>query len=123
MAVDRATAKAAIQDGSEGQDPELEDALRSAGELRVAIEKEGNRHKEKMAAGERGWIGYPLGGKSNAPMNIALIVMLISFSLWIWCLSKAQAEGVDQQFWADNANRVLALAATALGYVFGQKTS
>lgn len=123
MAVDRATAKAGIQDPPESQDPELSDTLNSAAELRVALEKESNRHKEKMASGERGWLGWPLGGRSSAPVNIAFVIMVTSLVLWVWCLSKAQTPDTDPQFWADNANRVLALAATALGYIFGQKTS
>ncbi|AXT35338.1 hypothetical protein D1820_10300 [Phaeobacter sp. LSS9] len=123
MAVDRKAAKAGIKNASEAQDPELTDALRSAGDLRVALEKEGNRHKEKMAAKELGWLGHPLGGRESAPVNIAFVVMLLGLIFWWWCLGKAQPDGADQQYWADNANRVLALATTALGYIFGQKTS
>jgi len=123
MALDRAAAKAGITNGDDGQDPELTDTLRSAGEFRVSLEKESNRHKEKMAAGERGFLGWFFGGRESAPVNIAFLVMFASLGLWVWCLSGLHTDAAEKQFWANNAGKVLALATTALGYIFGQKTS
>lgn len=124
MAIDRSTAKSGIETESISEsDPELSEAFASATGFRVSLEKEANRHKEAMAAGERGWLGHPLGGRSSAPMNIAFLILALSIIIWLICIFNAGGSAESQKFWSDNADKILALAGTALGYIFGQKTS
>lgn len=120
----RAAAKNAIkQASSEETDPELSGALSAAGKLRIELAKEENRHKESMAFGERGAVGAALGGLGNAPLSVGFIALVFGSVAWIWCLNNAAASGEAAPFWKEQAEKALAFAATALGFVFGRSTS
>jgi hypothetical protein len=120
----RAAAKGAIKTAStEGADPELSGALSDAGKLRIELAKEDNRHRESMASGERGVIGWALGGLGNAPLSVGFIALVFGSAAWLWCLHNASVGGETGAFWKEQAERALAFAATALGFVFGRSTS
>lgn len=119
MASERSDAKASIQE-QEGDDPELSNALVQAGKFRVEIEKEGNRHKEEMAKGERGLIGSLLGGEKSATITVAFIAIIIGSLVWVACLIAAYKFEDRSDFWALQGNRALGLTLTALGYIFGR---
>lgn len=124
MVSERSSAKAAIKpDTPESVDPDLAWALSDGGQLRVSLEKERNRHTEAMAAGERGFIGRALGGTGNAPLAIGFLALTFGGIAWGWCLYMSQQDGADIEFWRTQADRTLAFAATALGFVFGRSTS
>lgn len=119
MDVDRGSAKATAKD-IDGDDPEYKQSLSEASHMRVTLEREGNRHKEEMAKGERGSIGNFLGGERNAPLTIAFLAVSVGSLVWIAALIAAYMFPDDADFWAVQGNRALALALTALGYVFGK---
>lgn len=122
MAVSRASAKASLTD-PEDSDPELADALNEGGRLRVSLEKENNRHKEKIAQIDVGWAGRLLGGPKNAPLAIGFMAIAVGIVAWLWCLNQAQLPESNADFWGTQADRALALAGTALGFVFGRSSS
>ena len=119
MVFKRSDAKAGIGE-EEASDPELTGALSDGQQLRVALEKEGNRHREEMAKGERGFVGWALGGTKSAPLTIAFLAILFGAIMWAWCLNQAQLDGADTNYWGTQADRALALMGTALGYIFGR---
>lgn len=119
MEPSRDQAKATARD-QEDKDPELAVAQSDAARLRVDLEKEANRHREAVAAGERGWFGQALGGRQSAPLAIAFIAVVAGFASWVWCLFQGQVQGNDPAFWGSQADRALAFASLALGYVFGR---
>ena len=119
MGFKRSDAKAGVGNEEAG-DPDLAGALSEASKLRVDLEKEANRHREKMAAGERGWIGWALGGTKSAPLMIAFLAIVFGGIMWAWCLNQAQLDAADADYWGTQADRALALMGTALGYIFGR---
>lgn len=122
MVVDRNQAKQQASP-AEPSDPQLDTILSDAGALRVALEKEANRHREVFAKDERGKLGSLLGGESSAPVTIAFIAILIGSLVWIACLIAAYCLPDQADFWSTQANRALAFSLTALGYVFGKGSS
>jgi len=104
----------------EPTDPELGEALSRANKFHVELIRETNRHKEKMASGERGWLGWLVGGPSNAPTLIAFLAASAGLAIAVWCLNQAAVPGADSDFWSKQAERGFAFSATAIGFIFGR---
>lgn len=116
MVSEREQAKGAIVDRQQ-IDPEFEDALTSAHNFQLQIEKEKNRHAEAM----RGWFGRVIGDPQNAPVFIALIALIVGLGVWVVCLFKADSgTPAVMDFYSRWAERALALASSALAYIFGK---
>lgn len=124
MATDRNLAKASIKpETPEDSDPELGQALSDASGLRVALEREKNRHVDDIEKGKRGFIGSILGDSGSAPLAIGFLALIFGGISWAWCLYMAQQNSADVAFWSSQAEKAMAFSATALGFVFGRSTS
>lgn len=119
MVSEREQAKQSASD-PEPTDPDLGDALNNANKFHIELVRETNRHREKMAHGERGWLGWLVGGPSNAPTIIAFLVAGAGLLIAVWCLNQATIQGADADFWSKQAERGFAFAATAVGFIFGR---
>lgn len=118
--VNRAAVKAGIV--SAGQDdPELERERRSAKDLQQLLAS--HTHDQKMRDKELGWLGGLIGGERNAPLTVAAVAFVAS--LTVFCVIQVMvvlgyvaeprvAAAVSA------ADKCLALATLALGYVCGK---
>lgn len=104
----------------EPSDPDLGETLSAANKFHIDLIRENNRHKEQMAHGERGWLGWLVGGPSNAPTIIAFLAASAGLLIALWCLNQATAQGADAEFWSKQSERGFAFAATAVGFIFGR---
>lgn len=121
--IDLKAAKAAIQNSQEA-DADLERALSSAKELELALAA--HAHEQKMRSKELGFLGSVIGGEKNAPLSIALIALVGSLGAFAGIhiligIGQVPAERVDALLSA--ADKCLALATLALGYVCGKGSS
>lgn len=117
MDSDRHSAKSAIRRSQE-DDYEFDQAIRE-GSSTLALKREDNRHRERMARVERGWLGILLGGEKHAPVAIALFAVIAGVLIAGGCYYQA-ATGGSFDFWGRQAERALAFAAVALGFIFGR---
>lgn len=118
MVTEREKAKGSIVAEDVG-DPELDATLREAANQRLDAIKEANRHREKQARINQGLYGI-LGTRENAPNNIAFIAVVLAFSSYTACVLAAGDNANQIEFWSRNADRSLAVALTALAYIFGR---
>ena len=110
----------------EGSDPELESQLHVSAHYQLELQKEKHRHAEDMRKGERdhevkirqmemGWIGRLVGGERQAPISIAMIVVVVG-ALIMWASYRLYpALGWQLMFQTGGA-----LVSGALGYIFGR---
>lgn len=120
--LDRAGAKAAAT-GKELQDPELE------ARIAVSIELQGKlaeyTHIQTTKNQDLGWVGAVLGGEKNAPIAIAAVALIVSI-LFFFGIHAAIAFGeLDAErikIAVGAADKCLALATLALGYVCGKSS-
>lgn len=123
MLPDRSAAKAGIL-SKDPSDPELSEAMSRARGLEATLA--GHDHERQMRDKELGWVGRFIGGERNAPMTVAataLILSLIGFGAihWIVAFTPLAAERIAALISA--ADKCLALATLALGYVCGKSSS
>lgn len=121
--IDRSSAKAAIKSSDE-EDADYSKHLRSAKDLELALAT--HEHEQKMRAKELGYLGSFIGGEKNAPLSIALVALVASLGVFAWIhlyvgLGSIQPDRVDALLTA--ADKCLALATLALGYVCGKGSS
>lgn len=119
MASEREQAKQSASD-PEPNDPDLGETLGAANRFNIELIRETNRHREQMAHGERGWLGWLVGGPTSAPTIIAFLAASAGLLIAVWCLSNAAAQGADAEFWSKQAERGFAFAGTAVGFIFGR---
>lgn len=119
MASEREQAKRSASD-PEPSDPDLGEALGAANQFNIELIRETNRHREQMSHGERGWLGWLVGGPTSAPTIIAFIIASAGLLIAIWCLKQAATQVTEAEFWAKQAERGFALAGTAVGFIFGR---
>ncbi|MBK1664910.1 hypothetical protein CKO38_09190 [Rhodospirillum rubrum] len=119
MDSERSSAKKAIKE-PEATDPEFSQALNDASHFRISLIQEQNRHRENMAKGERGLLGALFGGENLAPTMIAFVISVFGLLGWGVCLLAASHYEAESVFWGDQAGRALALATTAIGFIFGR---
>ncbi|WP_113384946.1 hypothetical protein [Rhizobium mayense] len=119
MASEREQAKQSASD-PEPSDPDLGETLSTANKFHIDLVRETNRHREKMAHGERGWLGWLVGGPTNAPTITAFLAATAGLVIAMWCLSQAATQGADADFWSKQAEKGFAFAATAVGFIFGR---
>jgi hypothetical protein len=122
MVSERDEAKLAIREPVE-TDPELNQVLGEAGQFQIDLLKERHRHAEKLRTTELGWLGKAFGGERNAPTGIAALAMIISFTGSVICLYLAAKNPESKDFLLDWSGRTLAIGTTALGFIFGQRSS
>jgi hypothetical protein len=114
--LDRDAAKKAIVNRDKS-DPELDDALRNASELKLGLAKENNRHTETM----RGWFSRVFGHDDNVAAYIAAAAMFVGLAAFISCLFVAGH--VDEKaapFWSQQGERALAFSGSCLAFIFGK---
>ena len=86
----------------------------------LAIKEEEHRHKETMRATELGWIGRILGGEASASLTAAFIVVCVGLFTAVACLFMAAYAPAAADFWAKQFERSVAVAMTALSFIFGK---
>jgi hypothetical protein len=122
MASERALAKAAATN-AEKSDPDLDVAIKTAMAASLDVLKEQNRSKEKLAAGERGFLGGLFGGRDHAPQFIAFIAMMLGFLAFGYALKQmAGASPEVQSFWWEIAQYILTFTGTTLGFAVGKSS-
>lgn len=119
MASERDAAKKAAKD-PEPSDPDLGQALGDANRFHIELIKTKQKHEMDMAAAERGWLGWLLGGQSHAPTFIAFLIAAAGLLVSVWCLTQAAARPAEADFWAKQSERGFGLVATAVGFIFGR---
>lgn len=119
MASDRDQAKSDITRRDES-DAELESTLGSANRLQLELNKEQNRHEEAKRDKDLGFFGKLIGGEKTAPIVVAMLVVMIGFSLAIGCLVMAGVQSDASEFWSKQAERGIGVGTAALAYIFGK---
>jgi hypothetical protein len=105
----------------EEDDPELDAALSAAHQFQLELVREQNRHKEAM----RGFLGRVFGHDDNVPSYIAASGMAVGLVIFAACLFTAgkSSDTAAANFWAQQAERSLAFAASCLAFIFGKGIS
>jgi hypothetical protein len=119
MVSEREQAKKSITD-RQADDPELRAALEQAHSRALELKQAEYEHiqaSQKTALGLGGWI---LGNEKNAPNFVAFIAVVFGFVVFCICLWLASRDATNLEFWGRNAERALAVSATALAYIFGR---
>lgn len=120
--LDRSGAKAAVSD-KDASDDDLELRLDVAAELRTKLAE--YQHLQVSRNQELGWLGRFLGGEKNSPIAVAAIVLVVSvMSFLIMHSYVAFGELTDDRMKVivSAADKCLALATLALGYVCGKSS-
>jgi hypothetical protein len=119
---DRDAAKAGIVD-RESEDPQLEQAFQRARSLEVTLA--GHKHDQLMRDKELGAVGRLIGGEKNAPITIAFGALVISLAAFV-AIQVLVGLGYVVEARAATliaaADKCLALATLALGYVCGKSS-
>lgn len=121
--IDRDAAKAAILNRDKA-DAEYNQELHSAKVLELTLA--GHEHEQKMRSKELGFLGWFIGGERNAPLSIALVALVVSLAVFavihiLVGMDSVSTERVEGLLSA--ADKCLALATLALGYVCGKGSS
>lgn len=119
---DRESAKAGIVNKDE-DDPSLERAFSKARSLEHELA--GHRHDQAMRDKELGRIGGWIGGERNAPLTVAAIgfgLALIAFVGIHVVVGFGYVEDARAANMVSAADKCLALATLALGYVCGKSS-
>ena len=107
--LDRESAKKSISSKST-DDPELEDALRTAKDFQLNILKENNRHLEATHKNDLGIFGRALGGEDAAPTHVALVAMILGLIAVAYCYYAASSIPGEAEFWGKQTERAIAFA-------------
>lgn len=117
--VDRAAAKQSIS-SRQDTDAELQDALDSASSYSLLLEKEKNRHNEKM----RGIFSVLFGPKEVAPIAIAAMALAFGLAAFAYCLVHSQEPTPSAaDFWGRWAERTLGFSISCLTFIFGKAST
>ena len=118
--LDREAAKAGIVE-REGDDAELNEAMGKARNLQVKLAD--HRHAETMKDKDLGVFGRWLGGEKSAPITVASIALVASLLVFIGIHGTVAFAVLDSSkvtALITAADKCLALATLALGYVCGK---
>lgn len=105
----------------EGDDPELTQAFANAKSLQVELAT--HKHAEVMKDKELGLIGKWLGGEKNATITVAAFALIISLLVFVGIhgvVAFATLDAAKVTSLISAADKCLALATLALGYVCGK---
>lgn len=115
MADERIAAKARVR-ATQENDTEFDQALLRSQETEAKL-----AHSRQMRGLELGFIGRWLGGEHNAPLALAGGAVVFSLVIYILCLIAAGLYDKERaQYFAAAADKILAFATGAMGFVFGK---
>lgn len=117
--LDRESAKKSIS-SRETNDPEFDEAFRSAKDFQLDTLKENNRHAEATHSSNLGLFGRAFGGEASAPTYVALIAMLVGFVGAGFSLYMAAKVPADGEFWGKQVERLIAFGSASLAFIFGR---
>jgi hypothetical protein len=107
MELNRDAAKGAIVSRTT-DDPELDATLGSAHQYQLGLEKEKNRHAEKM----RSWFSRVFGNDDNVGAYVAAGCAVIGLCIAAFCIWQAHNEAGASEFWSKQSERVFSFVAT-----------
>jgi hypothetical protein len=119
MASDRDEAKGQIVKRESG-DAELDSTLGAANLFQLELTREQNRHEEVKRDKDLGFFGRVIGGEKTAPVVVAMLVVVIAFTVAVGCLVMAATQTQQAEFWAKQAERAFGLGSAAVAYIFGK---
>lgn len=120
--LDRAGAKAAASN-KEAKDPELSARIEVAVALETKLAE--YQHVQATLTQELGWMGRFLGGSKSAPIAVASIALVLSVLIFLGLHGIVAFGNLDAdriKIIVGAADKCLALATLALGYVCGKSS-
>lgn len=120
MVTDRQALKRGMRNPEES-DPQLEAAKGQARSLQSELAQ--YRHEQTMRSKELGWLGAVFGGEKNSPTAIAALafmVTVLAFAIAHTVIATGFVADANIDRFASAADKCLAIATLALGYVCGK---
>lgn len=113
--LNRDAAKGAIVSKT-ADDPELDATLGSAHQYQLGLEKEKNRHAEKM----RSWFSRVFGNDDNVGAYVAAACAVIGLFIIVFCIWQAHSDASASDFWSKQSERAFSFVTACLAFIFGK---